>query len=78
MPLNCTPNTRENIFKLQEKDRNMAVPKKRTSKAAKGQRRSHDALKAEQLVTEPTSGLVIPRRFYRAAQKGVARLAGKR
>ncbi len=56
----------------------MAVPKKRTSKAAKGQRRSHDALKGEQLVTEPTSGMVIPRRYARAAQKGVARLAGKR
>jgi ribosomal protein L32 len=56
----------------------MAVPKKRTSKAAKGQRRSHDAIKPEQLVTEPTSGLVVPRRLYRAAQKGVARLAGKR
>ncbi len=52
----------------------MAVPKKRTSKATKGQRRSHDSLTATQLVTEPESGLVVPRRLYKAAQKGLARL----
>lgn len=56
----------------------MAVPKKRTSKATKGQRRSHDAMKATQLITEPTSGQVVPRRLYRAAQKGLARIAGTR
>jgi ribosomal protein L32 len=56
----------------------MAVPKKRTSKATKGQRRSHDALTSTQLVTEPESGLTVPRRLYKAAQKGVARIGSTR
>lgn len=65
-------------FTSQGENRNMAVPKKRTSKATKGQRRSHDALKSTQLITEPESGLTIPRRLYKAAQKGVARIGSTR
>ncbi|MEI7818516.1 MAG: 50S ribosomal protein L32 [bacterium] len=56
----------------------MAVPKKRVSKARKGQRRSHDAMTATQLVTEPESGLVVPRRLWRAAKEGLARIGTKR
>ncbi len=56
----------------------MAVPKKRTTKSTKGQRRSHDALTAVQLVTEPESGQSVPRRLYKAAQKGLARQSNTR
>ncbi len=52
----------------------MPVPKKRTTKSTKGQRRSHDSLKANQVVTEKTSGLSVPRRLVKAAQMGVARI----
>jgi large subunit ribosomal protein L35 len=45
----------------------MPVPKKRTTKAAKGQRRSHHSLSSTQLVTEKTSGASIPRRNGRQA-----------
>ncbi|MGI8560164.1 MAG: 50S ribosomal protein L32 [Luteimonas sp.] len=34
----------------------MAVQKSRVSPARRGQRRSHDALTAKQLATDPTSG----------------------
>ena len=34
----------------------MAVQKSRVSPSRRGQRRSHDALKAKQLATDPTSG----------------------
>ena len=56
----------------------MAVPKKRTTKATKGQRRSHDALTGPQLITESESGLTVPRRFWKAAQQGLARMARNR
>lgn len=47
----------------------MAVPKKRTSKAAKGQRRSHDALSAPQLTT--VSGKPMPHKLVKAAKLGL-------
>lgn len=47
----------------------MAVPKKRTSKSAKGQRRSHDALKAPSLIM--TSGQPLPHRLIKAAKLGL-------
>jgi hypothetical protein len=56
----------------------MAVPKKRTSKATKGQRRSHDALTGPQLITEAESGLAVPRRFWKAAKQGLARIGANR
>ena len=36
----------------------MAVPKRKTSPSRRGMRRSHDALTARQLSTDPTSGEV--------------------
>lgn len=45
----------------------MAVPKKRTTKSTKGQRRSHDALKA----TELTAG--VPRRLLKAVSLGLVK-----
>lgn len=47
----------------------MAVPKKRTTKAAKGQRRSHDALKAPQLVM--SGGELLPHKLIKAAKLGL-------
>lgn len=47
------------------KDKPVAVPKKRTTKSTKGQRRSHDALTATQL----TAG--VPRRLLKAAALGL-------
>ncbi len=47
----------------------MAVPKKRTTKASKGQRRSHDALKAPQLIM--SSGQALPHRLAKAAKLGL-------
>ena len=61
-----------------ERKNQVAVPKKRVSKTRKAQRRSHDALKPLQLMTEPESGLVVPRRFWRAAKQGLARIGAKR
>lgn len=46
----------------------MAVPKKRTSKSAKGQRRSHDALEAPQLVM--AGGKAMPHKLVKAAKLG--------
>lgn len=48
----------------------MAVPKKRTTRASQGQRRSHLALKAAQLVST-TAGELIPRRLKKAAEMGL-------
>ena len=48
----------------------MAVPKKRNTRSAQGQRRSHDALKAPQLVKSP-SGALIPRRLWKAVELGL-------
>ncbi len=52
----------------------MPVPKKRTTKSAKGQRRSHHSLSATALVTEKTSGILVPRRLVKAAKLGLARV----
>ncbi len=52
----------------------MPVPKKRTTRSTKGQRRSHDALKTNQLVIEKESGQKLPRRLHRAARLGIARI----
>jgi ribosomal protein L32 len=48
----------------------MAVPKKRTTPSAQGQRRSHDALKPTDLVKGP-NGEMIPRRLVKAAELGL-------
>lgn len=54
----------------------MAVPKKRTTSSTQGQRRSHMALKATQLV--PTStGAQVPRRLKRAVELGLIKPATK-
>ena len=50
----------------------MAVPKKRTSKAAKGQRRSHDAIKPEQLQAA-SDGSLQPRRVHKAISLGLTK-----
>lgn len=47
----------------------MAVPKKRTTKTTKGQRRSHDALKAPQLVM--SDGKALPHRLIKASKMGL-------
>lgn len=48
----------------------MAVPKKRTSKTRRNQRRSHDALSAPQL--QPASdGTLLPRRLHKAIKLGL-------
>ena len=47
----------------------MAVPKKRTTKASKGQRRSHDALKSPQLIM--SGGSALPHRLVKAAKLGL-------
>jgi ribosomal protein L32 len=54
----------------------MPVPKKRTSSAVQGQRRSHDALKAPQLVAAP-NGSMIHRRLLKAAQLGLLKTRNK-
>mgnify|MGYP006331318749 CR=1 FL=1 len=52
----------------------MAVQKSRVTPSRRGQRRSHDALTAKQLATDPTSGEVHLRhhitkdRYYRGRQ----------
>jgi hypothetical protein len=54
----------------------MAVPKKRTSKSARGQRRSHDGLKAIQL--QPASdGALVPRRLHKAVTLGLTKFIKK-
>ena len=50
----------------------MAVPKKRTSKSARGQRRSHDGLELTQL--QPASnGSLLPRRLHKALSLGLTK-----
>lgn len=49
----------------------MAVPKKRTTAASRGQRRSHDSLKPTALLVEKTSGKLVPRRLHKAASLGL-------
>jgi len=50
----------------------MAVPKKRTTKSAKGQRRSHDALTATQL-QRASDGSLLPRRLHKAVSLGLTK-----
>jgi len=50
----------------------MAVPKKRKTNSAKGQRRSHDALKPLQLIRAADGGLA-PRRMLKAIKLGLAK-----
>lgn len=54
----------------------MAVPKKRTTRSSQGQRRSHLALKAAQLVLTK-AGVAVPRRLKRAAELGLYKPAKK-
>lgn len=50
----------------------MAVPKKRTSKTRRNQRRSHDALSAPKL--QPASdGQLAPRRLHKAISLGLTK-----
>lgn len=51
----------------------MPVPKKRTTKSTKGQRRSHDSLKPIQLVLDKDSNKKIPRKLLKAAKMGILR-----
>lgn len=55
----------------------MAVPKKRTTRSIQGQRRSHLALKATQLVAT-AAGALVPRRLKKAAELGLVKTASKR
>jgi hypothetical protein len=48
----------------------MAVPKKRTTRGAQGQRRSHHALKPVQLQTA-SNGALVPRRLIKAVSLGL-------
>jgi ribosomal protein L32 len=54
----------------------VAVPKKRTTSSTQGQRRSHLALKAKDLVPTKSGGLV-PRRLKKAADLGLLPQANK-
>jgi ribosomal protein L32 len=54
----------------------VAVPKKRTTRTIQGQRRSHLALTATQLV-RTSSGAVVPRRLKKAAELGLLKTAKK-
>lgn len=49
----------------------MAVPKKRTTSASRGQRRAHDALTPAQLVRARNSQNPVPRRYKKAAERGI-------
>jgi ribosomal L32p-like protein len=50
----------------------VAVPKKRTTSSTQGQRRSHQALTATQLV--PTKdGALVPRRLKKAVELGLVK-----
>lgn len=50
----------------------MAVPKKRTTRSTKGQRRSHDALASPQLQTA-SNGALVPRRLVKAVSLGLVK-----
>ena len=54
----------------------MAVPKKRSSRSAQGQRRGHHALKATQLLMSEV-GLAVPRRLLKAANLGLLKKTSK-
>lgn len=50
----------------------MAVPKKRTTKSTKGQRRSHEAVKPAQLQSA-SDGSLLPRRVHKAVALGLTK-----
>lgn len=50
----------------------MAVPKKRTSKTRRNQRRSHDALKSPQLQVA-SDGKLAPRNLHKAIKLGLTK-----
>ena len=50
----------------------MAVPKKRTTKSAQGQRRSHHALVPTQLIE--VAGNLVPRRIKKAVELGLIKI----
>ncbi|HEX7259928.1 MAG TPA: 50S ribosomal protein L32 [Candidatus Saccharimonadia bacterium] len=50
----------------------MAVPKKRTTKSARGQRRSHDGLAVTQLQAA-SNGSLLPRRLHKAVSLGLTK-----
>lgn len=52
----------------------MPVPKKRTSKSAKKQRRSHHHIEPTQLVLEKTTNQKVPRRLVKAAKLGIIKI----
>ncbi len=54
----------------------MAVPKKRTSKTRKGNRRSHDAITAPHLQTA-SDGILAPRRLHKAISLGLTKFVRK-
>jgi hypothetical protein len=54
----------------------VAVPKKRTTRSAQGDRRSHDALVPTQLVSTST-GVLVPRRLKKAAELGLLKTSKK-
>jgi ribosomal protein L32 len=54
----------------------VAVPKKRTTRTAQGQRRSHLALTPTQLVRAST-GELVPRRLKKAAELGLLKTTKK-
>jgi ribosomal protein L32 len=49
----------------------MAVPKKRTSKTRRNQRRSHDAVAAPEL--QAVGGTLAPRRLHKAVTLGLTK-----
>lgn len=53
-----------------------AVPKKRTTRSVQGQRRSHLALQATQLVSV-AGGKLVPRRLKKAAELGLLKSSKK-
>ena len=55
----------------------MAHPKKRTSKATKGQRNSHSALKSEQLLSIGSTARKITHSFVKAAKLGADKIRSK-
>jgi ribosomal protein L32 len=54
----------------------VAVPKKRKTRSAQGQHRSHDGLTPVQLVAT-TGGRLVPRRLKKAAELGLLKVARK-
>jgi hypothetical protein len=53
----------------------VAVPKKRTTRTAQGQRRSHQAIKPAQLIS--VGGHMITRRLKKAAELGLLKFTKK-